>query len=178
MPFSAVSNDEQLLIIFHSFTHSIICQRLIIKVEVLIPEVYTVELALEGQDTASMNRRCCFFQTPPTTGQNLNYFYPYPGNQHSCLQENSVRRMQYETGVCIYNKRVLIAQDYVKFRGAGHRRIACMRFLVNNFADFPDVRVRIITISFSRWWRFRISNISGLLHMKLTRTLFPAATTS
>ena len=40
-------------------------------------------------------------------------------------------------GVPIYNKRMLIAQDCVKFAGAGvlHDK----RFLVNNFADFPDV---------------------------------------
>ena len=41
----------------------------------------------------------------------------HPGNQQSCLQENSVRRMLYDIHERIYNKRMLIAQDCVKFRG-------------------------------------------------------------
>ena len=43
--------------------------------------------------------------------------------------------MLYETSACIYNKRMLITQDCVKFCGyiAGHR------FLINNFADFSNV---------------------------------------
>ena len=55
--------------------------------------------------------------------------------------------MQYETHTCIYNKCMVIAQDCVKLRG----RIALQRFLVHNFADFPDVVwVKKIKILFSR----------------------------
>ena len=43
--------------------------------------------------------------------------------------------MLYETRARIYNKRMLIAQDCIKFHG----RIALQSFLVNNFADFSDV---------------------------------------
>ena len=43
--------------------------------------------------------------------------------------------MLYETHVRIYNKRMLLAQDCIKFHGC----IAWQSFLVNNFADFPDV---------------------------------------
>ena len=46
--------------------------------------------------------------------------------------------MLYETGTRIYNKRMLIVQDCVKFR----RRIAWQSFHENNFADFPDKKSR------------------------------------
>ena len=36
---------------------------------------------------------------------------------------------------CIHKERMLIAQDCIKFRG----HIAWQSFLVNNFADFPDL---------------------------------------
>ena len=47
----------------------------------------------------------------------LIFLAAHLGNRQSCLQENSVGRMVYETRVRIYNKRMLIAQDCVKFRG-------------------------------------------------------------
>ena len=39
----------------------------------------------------------------------------HPANQQSCLQENSVKSMLYETCTCIYDKRILITQDCTKF---------------------------------------------------------------
>ena len=55
------------------------------------------------------------------------------------------------TALCIYNKRMLIAQDSIRFCG----RIAWQTFLINKFADIPDVvRVKKIKILFSRWWHF------------------------
>ena len=44
--------------------------------------------------------------------------------------------MLYETHIHIYNKCMLIAQDCVEF----HRSITRQSFLVNNFADIPDVK--------------------------------------
>ena len=41
----------------------------------------------------------------------------HPWNQQSCLQDNSVRRILYETRARIYNKYMLITQDCAKFRG-------------------------------------------------------------
>ena len=43
--------------------------------------------------------------------------------------------MLYEICAGIYNKCMLIAQESIKFC----RRIVWQSFLVNNFADFPDV---------------------------------------
>ena len=68
----------------------------------------------------------------------------HPGNQQSCLQENSVGCMLYETCACIYNKRMLIAQDCAKFRGHRARAYCMTEISVNNIADFPDVRIKII----------------------------------
>ena len=52
--------------------------------------------------------------------------------------------MLYETHACIYNKRMLIAQDCANFRRCQVRGIlAWQRLLVNNFADFPDVWVTV-----------------------------------
>ena len=36
-------------------------------------------------------------ETPPTTGQNLDFLPAHTRNQQSCLQEISVRHMMYET---------------------------------------------------------------------------------
>ena len=55
----------------------------------------------------------------------LNLLPAHPRNQHSCLLENSVRHILYETHGHIYNKRMLITQDRVKFRG-GRARAYCM----------------------------------------------------
>ena len=63
----------------------------------------------------------------------------HPGNQRSCLQENSVRCMLYETHAHIYNKCMPIAQDYVKFRGR-RAQAHCLTKISCNFADLPDVR--------------------------------------
>ena len=65
----------------------------------------------------------------------LIFFARTSGGSAKLLQENSVRRMLYETHAHIYNKRMLIAEVCIKFGG----RIAWQSFLVNNFADFPDV---------------------------------------
>ena len=50
---------------------------------------------------------------PPTTRQNLDFLPAHAGNQQSCLQENSVRCVLYETLAHICNKLMLIAQDYI-----------------------------------------------------------------
>ena len=50
------------------------------------------------------------------TGQNFIFFPAHPGNQQNCVQEDSVRRMQYETHAGIYNKHMLITQDCIKGR--------------------------------------------------------------
>ena len=62
--------------------------------------------------------------------------------------------MLYKTHTHIYIKRMLIAQDYIKFLG----RIAWQSFHVNNFADFWNV-VRVKKkkkkkILFSHWCHF------------------------
>ena len=68
------------------------------------------------------------------------------------------RRILYEIQAHNYNKRMLIAQDCVKFRVG----IVWRSFLANNSTDFADeVQVKKkVKISFSRWWSFGISNIS------------------
>ena len=94
---------------------------------------------------------------PPMTGRNPDFSTCTSGNQQSCLRENSVRRMLYEIAraFIIYNKRILITSDCVKFC----RCIAWhwQKFLVNNFADFPDpvVPVKKLTL-FSCWWRLEL----------------------
>ena len=72
--------------------------------------------------------------------------------------------MLYETRTRNYNKHMLM--DCVKFREG----IAGQSFVVNNFADFPDlVRVKEIKISFSRWWRLELANIY-FFNFKFLRT--------
>ena len=81
------------------------------------------------------------------------FFVPaHPGNQQSCLWENYV-------SVCcmkpIYNKHMLIPRNCITF--CGH--IAWKSFLVNNFADFPDI-VRVKKQDFIQSWvAFHYSNI-------------------
>ena len=61
----------------------------------------------------------------------------HPGNQQSCLQETSVRRMLYETRARIYNKRMLIAQDCIKFRGRRARAYLHDRDFLSQLCWFP-----------------------------------------
>ena len=51
---------------------------------------------------------------PPTT--ELNLYLSYLGNQQSCYKKTVVGRMLYETHAHIYNKRMLVKQDFVTFR--------------------------------------------------------------
>ena len=100
------------------------------------------------------NSRCCQFQTPPTTWQNTD-FLKRTSEKSAKLRITLVRHKLYETHARSCNKRMLIAQDCIKF----HRRIEWQSFLVNNFADLSDV-VRIkknIMISFRYWWRLELA---------------------
>ena len=71
----------------------------------------------------------------------IQIFLPtHPENQKSCLPENSCQAYFVwshwkQVPVHVYNKRMLIVQDCIKFRSF----ITWQWFLVNNFADFPDV---------------------------------------
>ena len=84
---------------------------------------------------AHVNSRCCWFKTPPTTGRNLDYFYPHNSeNQQSCSQEN------YVWSARIYNK---------------------LCWFINNFADFSNVvRVKKNQDFVQSLVAFTISNIS------------------
>ena len=63
-----------------------------------------------------------------------SFLLAHTGNQQSCLQENSARRVLYEIRERICNKRMLTAQECGKFH-----RYRMTEILVNNLADFPDV---------------------------------------
>ena len=70
------------------------------------------------------------------TEWNLIFFYLYMQEISRIAYKKTLDMcMPCETQTHIYNKHMLITQDYVKFRG----RIAWQSFLVNNFADFTDV---------------------------------------
>ena len=50
------------------------------------------------------NGRCCFEEMTPTTERNLTFVLPaHLGNQQSCRQDNSVRRMLYKMCAFITN---------------------------------------------------------------------------
>ena len=66
---------------------------------------------------------------------------PHPGNQQSHLQNIAVRRMLYETRACIYNKRnkrMLFAQDCVKFRGCRARAYRMTEISFKQLCWFPE----------------------------------------
>ena len=102
----------------------------------------------------------------------------HPGNQQSCLQENVVRHMLYETCAHIFNKHMLIAQDCVKFRGRG--RIAWQRFLANslncwfpgcagkNNLDFVQLLVALGISNISYWkWNLQCVMLYFWLKIKI-----------
>ena len=75
-----------------------------------------------------------------------------------------------ETCMCIYNKRMLIAQDCVKFRG--HRAwVYCMTEITcKQLCWFPGYGAgKKIKILFSCWWRFELatSPITNTVKLKL-----------
>ena len=112
----------------------------------------------------------CWIETPPMTKSWFFYLHIQeisPWNQQSCLQENSVRRILYETHVCIYNKCMLIAQDCVKFRGC----IAWQRLsYFHQDSSFSALRSRGGTHIFGRTGMCR-SN--GSLFYKKSLNMFP-----
>ena len=96
----------------------------------------------------AFNRRCCCNETP-RTGQ--NHFSPTnPGNQRSCLQENFVKRMLFETSACIVTSSCWSHRIASSFAGVLHESFFCKQlcwFLKCSAGKNTK-------ISFSLWWRF------------------------
>ena len=76
---------------------------------------------------------------PPTTGRNLNYFYPHIREISKIVYDEIL-----SGACCMKPARVFIKSAgwlhriVPSFTGAWRRRTAQQRFLVNNFADFPE----------------------------------------
>ena len=91
------------------------------------------------------NSRCCIFQTPPTTGWSLDCFYPHIRENSKVVYKKFCHASTPAPGACkTWSDPVQSVYACYKRARGFHTAYAWPSFLVNNFADFPDVRVKMI----------------------------------
>ena len=124
-----------------------------------IVHITATRCLIEKEFTFRMdNSRCCLFKMPPTTGRNINFFYPHIWEMSKVIYKKTLSGVFcMKPCTCIYNKCMLITQDCVKFRGCQAQAYCTTEISCKQLCWFPGCSAgKKSKILFSCWWRLEL----------------------